>query len=43
MKIVGIVGSNAPFSHNRLLLQYIGYKFWQLFDLEILCNFRCQI
>lgn len=36
MKIVGIVGSNAPFSHNRLLLQYIGYKFWQLFDLEIL-------
>ncbi len=36
MKIIGIVGSNAPFSHNRLLLQYIGYKFWHLFDLEIL-------
>ncbi|MBM7642532.1 NAD(P)H-dependent FMN reductase [Streptococcus loxodontisalivarius] len=36
MKIIGIVGSQAPFSHNRLLLQYIGYRFSHLFDLEIL-------
>lgn len=36
MKLVGIVGSNAPHSHNRLLLQYIAYRFSHLFDLEIL-------
>ncbi len=36
MKIIGIVGSNAPHSHNRLLLQFIGHRFSNLFDLEIL-------
>ncbi|WP_159722537.1 NADPH-dependent oxidoreductase [Enterococcus sp. CSURQ0835] len=36
MKLVGIVGSNADFSHNRLLLQYIAKEFSTLFDLEIL-------
>ena len=36
MKLVGLVGSNAPFSYNRLLLQFIGYQFKDLFELEIL-------
>lgn len=36
MKLVGIVGSNANFSHNRLLLQYIAKKYKSLFTLEVL-------
>ena len=36
MKIIGIVGSNAEFSHNRLLLQFIEKKFSDLFEFEIL-------
>ncbi|MFX5562976.1 NAD(P)H-dependent oxidoreductase, partial [Acinetobacter baumannii] len=36
MKIVGIVGSTAEKSYNRLLLQYIQREFTDLFDLEIL-------
>jgi len=36
MKLVGIVGSNANFSHNRLLLQYIVKKYKSLFTLEVL-------
>lgn len=36
MKIVGIVGSNAEFSYNRLLLQYIERNFEKLIDVEIL-------
>ncbi|MGF3065991.1 NADPH-dependent FMN reductase [Facklamia sp. P12950] len=36
MKLVGIVGSNAEFSSNRLLLQYIKRHFAEYFELEIL-------
>ena len=36
MKIVGIVGSTAEKSYNRLLLQYIQREFTDLFDLDIL-------
>lgn len=36
MKIVGIVGSNADLSYNRLLLKFIGKKFDNLFDFELL-------
>ena len=36
MKIVGIVGSNAFFSHNRLLLNFISRHFKNLFELEVL-------
>ena len=36
MKLVGIVGSNAKQSYNRLLLQYIQRRFSNLFDLELL-------
>ncbi|MFZ8764002.1 MULTISPECIES: NAD(P)H-dependent oxidoreductase [Enterococcus] len=36
MKLVGIVGSNAEHSYNRLLLQYIASQYSHLFDLEIL-------
>jgi NAD(P)H-dependent FMN reductase len=36
MKIVGIVGSNADFSYNRLLLQFIAKNFKQLIDVEVL-------
>ena len=36
MKLIGIVGSNADSSYNRLLLQYIGKEFYKMFDLEIL-------
>ncbi len=35
MKIVGIVGSNATYSHNRLLLQFIQKQFKDYFELEI--------
>ncbi|WP_062353582.1 NAD(P)H-dependent oxidoreductase [Bacillus kwashiorkori] len=36
MKIVGIVGSNADFSYNRLLLEYIAKKFKKLVEIEVL-------
>lgn len=36
MKLVGIVGSNAEVSYNRLLLKYIQKQFHTLFDLEII-------
>lgn len=36
MKLVGIVGSNADFSYNRILLQYIASQFNELFELEIM-------
>lgn len=36
MKIVGIVGSNAEFSYNRLLLNFIAKKFDSLVDVEVL-------
>ncbi|MGO2852459.1 MAG: NAD(P)H-dependent oxidoreductase [Tetragenococcus koreensis] len=36
MKLVGIVGSNADFSYNRLLLQYIKKHFKTFVDIEIL-------
>ncbi|SFE12669.1 NAD(P)H-dependent oxidoreductase [Trichococcus pasteurii] len=36
MKLVGIVGSNAEISYNRILLKYIKKQFSHLFDLEIL-------
>lgn len=36
MKLVAIVGSNAFFSYNRLLLQFIKERFGQAFALEIL-------
>src|SRR5690606_22226079 len=35
MKIVGIVGSNADFSYNRLLLQYIARSFKKLIDVDV--------
>lgn len=34
-KFVGIVGSNAEVSYNRMLLQFIKRRFSSLFDLEI--------
>lgn len=36
MKLVGIVGSNAEVSYNRMLLAYIKKHFGNLFDLEVL-------
>jgi NAD(P)H-dependent FMN reductase len=36
MKIVGIVGSNADFSYNRLLLNFITKNFKELIDIEVL-------
>src|SRR5690625_3048438 len=36
MKIVGIVGSNADFSYNRLLLNFIAKNFKKLIDVEVL-------
>ncbi|KPH73224.1 NAD(P)H-dependent oxidoreductase [Oceanobacillus sp. FSL K6-0118] len=36
MKIVGIVGSNADFSYNRLLLNFIAKQFKTLVDVEVL-------
>lgn len=36
MKLVGIVGSNAEQSYNRLLLEFIQRRFSDLFDLELL-------
>src|SRR5699024_8347583 len=34
--IVGIVGSNAASSYNRVLLQYIAKKYKNLFTMEVL-------
>ncbi|MCI1983563.1 MAG: NAD(P)H-dependent oxidoreductase [Bifidobacteriaceae bacterium] len=36
MKLTAIVGTNADFSYNRLLLQFMRKHFWQLADIEIL-------
>lgn len=36
MKFVGLVGSNADQSYNRMLLQYIRRQFKTKFDLELL-------
>ncbi|MBY7145094.1 NAD(P)H-dependent oxidoreductase [Virgibacillus sp. NKC19-3] len=36
MKLVGIVGSNADFSYNRLLLNFIAKNFKKLIDVEVL-------
>src|SRR5690625_2219881 len=36
MKIVGIVGTNADFSYNRLLLNFIAKHFNELVDVEVL-------
>ena len=36
MKLIGIVGSNAEFSYNRLLLEFIAKKFTNIFEMEIL-------
>lgn len=36
MKLVGLVGSNAEYSYNRLLLNEIKARFQHLFSLEIL-------
>lgn len=36
MKLIGLVGSNAEQSYNRLLLQFIGKEYGDLFDLELL-------
>ncbi|PAV28439.1 NADPH-dependent FMN reductase [Virgibacillus profundi] len=36
MKIVGIVGSNADFSYNRILLNFIAKNFKKLIDVEVL-------
>lgn len=36
MKIVGIAGSNADFSYNRLLLNFIAKNFDSLIDVEVL-------
>jgi urocanate reductase len=39
MNIIGIVGSNADFSYNRILLQFIAKHFADDFELEI-CEIR---
>lgn len=36
MKLVGLVGSNAEKSYNRLLLNFIAIEYNDLFDLEVL-------
>ncbi len=36
MKIVGIVGTNAEFSYNRVLLNFIAKHFKKLIDVEVL-------
>lgn len=36
MKLIGIVGSNAEKSYNRLLLQFVGKQYRDLFDIKIL-------
>ncbi|MBA1394367.1 NAD(P)H-dependent oxidoreductase, partial [Lactobacillus sp. XV13L] len=39
MKLIGIVGTNAHKSYNRMLLQYIKKHFSNQFDLEV-CDIR---
>lgn len=36
MKLIGIVGSNAAFSYNRLLLEFIAKKYANLFEMEVM-------
>ena len=36
MKLVGIVGSNAEHSYNRMLLEFIAKEYTDLFELELL-------
>lgn len=36
MKLIGIVGSNAAFSYNRLLLEFIAKKYTNLFEMEVM-------
>ncbi|NBJ68688.1 MULTISPECIES: NAD(P)H-dependent oxidoreductase [Clostridia] len=36
MKLVGIVGSNAELSYNRILLKYIAKQFSHLFEMEVI-------
>lgn len=36
MKLVGLVGSNAEQSYNRMLLEFISKEYGDLFDLELL-------
>lgn len=36
MKLVGLVGSNAEYSYNRILLEFISKEFTDLFDFELL-------
>lgn len=36
MKFAAIVGTNADFSYNRLLLQYMKKHFKQLADIDVL-------
>ncbi|API90695.1 MULTISPECIES: NAD(P)H-dependent oxidoreductase [Virgibacillus] len=36
MKLVGIVGSNAELSYNRILLKYIAKQFNHLFEMEVI-------
>lgn len=36
MKLVGIVGSNAEVSYNRLLMEFVAKHFGDLFELEVL-------
>src|SRR5699024_11925662 len=35
MKIVGLVGSNADFSYNRLLLDFIAKQFNKLIEVDV--------
>lgn len=42
MKLVGIVGSNAVESYNRLLLQFIQKHFNKLIDLDIVEIDKCH-
>lgn len=36
MKLIGIVGSNAAFSYNRLLLEFIAKTYKKSFEMEVL-------
>ncbi|MCG4778490.1 NADPH-dependent FMN reductase, partial [Eggerthella lenta] len=35
MKFVAIVGTNADFSYNRILLHFMKKHFWRMADIEI--------
>ena len=35
MKFVAIVGTNADFSYNRVLLQFMKKHFWRMAEIEI--------